>query len=166
MVQNWIDTDAIGAVSEVKIWTNRPVWPQGVQMPAPDPSLKPDALNWDLWLGPAASTKYTSQLHPFNWRGWWDYGTGALGDMGCHIIETPFNALDLGFPLSAESSNTEFWIDDFKRAENLITFPASRTAIPTVFIKSPLPYKIAIIPTNPLFNEETTLTGDLPFSFS
>ena len=47
-------------------------------------------LNWDLWLGPAEYTKYTSQLHPFNWRGWWNYGTGALGDMGCHILDAPY----------------------------------------------------------------------------
>ena len=90
MVQNWIDTNSIGAVSEVKIWTNRPVWPQGVQIPKADSSLKPDALNWNLWLGPAEQKPYTPNMHPFNWRGWWDYGTGALGDVGCHLIDIPF----------------------------------------------------------------------------
>ena len=69
-VQNWIDSDAIGAVLVVKIWSNRPDWPQGVQMPAPDPSLKPDALNWDLWLGPAKEKPYTPNMHPFSWREW------------------------------------------------------------------------------------------------
>jgi hypothetical protein len=65
---------------------------------------KPPNLNWDLWLGPAASTKYTSQLHPFNWRGWWDYGTGALGDMGCHILDAPYKTLGLHYPTDVECS--------------------------------------------------------------
>ena len=81
MVQDWIDSGKVGAVSDVKIWTNRPVWPQGVMMPKSDASLKPDALNWDLWLGPAKEKAYTPNMHPFSWRGWWDYGTGALGDV-------------------------------------------------------------------------------------
>ena len=77
MVQDWIDKGKLGAISEVKIWTNRPVWPSGISMPKPDISKKPNALNWDLWLGPAKSKPYTPNMHPFNWRGWWDYGTGA-----------------------------------------------------------------------------------------
>jgi len=104
MVQNWIDTDQVGAISDVKIWTNRPVWPQGVMMPTPDPSSKPDALNWDLWLGPAKEKPYTPNMHPFSWRGWWDYGTGALGDVGCHLIDIPFRTLGLKYPTSAECS--------------------------------------------------------------
>ena len=117
MVQNWIDTDAIGAVSEVKIWTNRPVWPQGVQMPAPDPSLKPDVLNWDLWLGPAKEKPYTPNMHPFSWRGWWDYGTGALGDVGCHLIDIPIRNLGLKYPTDAECSvgsvYSSMWTADY-----------------------------------------------------
>lgn len=117
MVQNWIDTDAIGAVSEVKIWTNRPVWPQGVAMPVPDPSSKPDALNWDLWLGPAEEKPYTPNMHPFSWRGWWDYGTGALGDVGCHLIDIPFRTLGLKYPTAAECSVgsvfSKMWTPDY-----------------------------------------------------
>jgi hypothetical protein len=117
MVQNWIDTDAIGAVSDIKIWTNRPVWPQGVQMPKADASLKPDALNWDLWLGPAAEKPYTPNMHPFSWRGWWDYGTGALGDVGCHLIDIPFRTLGLKYPKSAECSVgsvfSKMWTPDY-----------------------------------------------------
>ena len=117
MVQNWIDNNAIGAVSEVKIWTNRPVWPQGVQIPKPDSSLKPDALNWDLWLGPAKQKPYTPNMHPFNWRGWWDYGTGALGDVGCHLIDIPFRTLGLKYPISAECSvgnvYSKMWSPDY-----------------------------------------------------
>ena len=117
MVQNWIDNNAIGAVSEVKIWTNRPVWPQGIKIPKPDSSLKPDALNWDLWLGPAKQKPYTPNMHPFNWRGWWDYGTGALGDVGCHLIDIPFRTLGLKYPISAECSvgnvYSKMWSPDY-----------------------------------------------------
>ena len=92
-VQQWILDKRIGNVSEVKVWTNRPVWPQGISFPASDPENKPKDLDWDLWLGPAKKI-HNSSLHPFNWRGWWDYGTGSLGDMGCHLIDIPFRALN------------------------------------------------------------------------
>ncbi|MDA7708112.1 Gfo/Idh/MocA family oxidoreductase [Flavobacteriaceae bacterium] len=117
MVQNWVDEGKIGKVSEVKVWTNRPVWPQGVKMQAPDPSLKPDSLDWNLWLGPASQKPYTPNLHPFNWRGWWEYGTGALGDVGCHLIDIPFRTLGLKYPKSAECSVgsvfTKMWNPDY-----------------------------------------------------
>ena len=77
--------------------TNRPVWPQGISFPASDPENKPKDLDWDLWLGPAKNIPYNSSLHPFNWRGWWEYGTGSLGDMGCHLIDIPFRALKLKY---------------------------------------------------------------------
>tara|TARA_X000001036_G_C20664218_1_gene800113 strand:- start:660 stop:2105 length:1446 start_codon:yes stop_codon:yes gene_type:complete len=117
MVQNWIDEGKLGAISEVKIWTNRPVWPSGVSMPNPDISKKPNSLNWDLWLGPAKSKAYTPNMHPFNWRGWWDYGTGALGDVGCHLIDIPFRTLGLKYPKAAECSVgsvfSQMWSPDF-----------------------------------------------------
>ncbi len=103
-VQKWVDSGVIGTISEVKVWTNRPVWPQGVPMPKSDANMKPDGLRWDLWLGPAKETAYTPEMHPFNWRGWWQYGTGALGDMGCHIIDVPFRALGLKYPTAVECS--------------------------------------------------------------
>lgn len=104
MVKKWMDSGQIGKISKVQIWTNRPVWPQGGAMPKPDESLKPKDLNWDLWLGPASYRPYTPNLHPFNWRGWWDYGTGALGDVGCHLIDIPFRTLGLRYPTDAECS--------------------------------------------------------------
>ncbi|WP_209332469.1 Gfo/Idh/MocA family protein [Lunatimonas salinarum] len=104
MVQGWIDSDKIGKVSKVQIWTNRPVWPQGGPMPKPDASQKPNDLDWNLWLGPAEYKPYTPNMHPFNWRGWWDYGTGALGDVGCHLIDIPFRTLGLMYPTDAECS--------------------------------------------------------------
>lgn len=104
MVQKWVDDGQIGKISKVQVWTNRPVWPQGIAMPEADASKKPANLNWDLWLGPVPERPYIPNLHPFNWRGWWDYGTGALGDMGCHLIDIPFRTLGLKYPTSAECS--------------------------------------------------------------
>ena len=117
MVQKWVDSGKVGKISEVKVWTNRPVWPQGIKMPDPDVSLKPKSLNWDLWLGPASEKPFTPNLHPFNWRGWWDYGTGALGDVGCHLIDIPFRTLGLKYPKDAECSvgsvYTRMWSADY-----------------------------------------------------
>ena len=91
----WIKTGVIGTVRQVHIFTNRPIWPQGLaKRPATEPV--PKKLNWDLWLGPAPYRDYHKHLHPFQWRGWWDFGTGALGDMGCHFFDLAFWALDLG----------------------------------------------------------------------
>ena len=104
LVQKWVDSGVLGKIADVQIWTNRPVWPQGFEMPAPDPSQKPEALDWDLWLGPATDRPYTPNLHPFSWRGWWDFGTGALGDVGCHLIDIPYRTLGLTYPTDAECS--------------------------------------------------------------
>ena len=104
MVQGWVDSGVLGKIAKVQIWTNRPVWPQGFAMPRPAPSQKPPGLEWDLWLGPADAREYTPNLHPFAWRGWWDYGTGALGDVGCHLIDIPFRTLGLHYPKDAECS--------------------------------------------------------------
>jgi hypothetical protein len=75
----------------------------------------PKELDWDLWLGTAPYKDYVDKLVPFNWRGWWDYGTGALGDMGCHIVEAPFRVLGLGYPTEAECSVGSVYVDEFKR---------------------------------------------------
>jgi len=117
MVQGWIDSGKLGKISKVQVWSNRPVWPQGGEMSKPNPALKPDSLNWDLWLGPNESKPYTPDLHPFNWRGWWDYGTGALGDVGCHLIDIPFRTLGLMYPTDAECSvasvYSKMWTADY-----------------------------------------------------
>lgn len=117
MVQEWVDSGKVGKISEVKVWTNRPVWPQGIKMPSPNASLKPKSLDWNLWLGPASEKPYTPNLHPFNWRGWWEYGTGALGDVGCHLIDIPFRTLGLKYPKDAECSVgsvfTKMWNPDY-----------------------------------------------------
>ncbi len=117
MVQKWVDDRVLGTISKVQVWTNRPVWPQGYAMPAPDPAAKPESLDWDLWLGPAPETPFIPNLHPFNWRGWWEYGTGALGDVGCHLIDIPYRTLGLTFPTDAECSVgtvfTQMWTPDY-----------------------------------------------------
>ena len=117
MVQNWVDSGVVGKISKVQVWTNRPVWPQGYAMPEPDISQKPKDLHWDLWLGPAPDRPFTPNLHPFNWRGWWDYGTGALGDVGCHLIDIPFRTLGLKYPTDAECSvasvYSQMWNADY-----------------------------------------------------
>jgi len=91
----WIKSGVLGAVREVHIFTNRPIWPQGIAKRPPTEPV-PKNLEWDLWLGPAPYRDYHRHLHPFQWRGWWDFGTGALGDMGCHFFDLAFWALDLG----------------------------------------------------------------------
>ncbi|MGN6546043.1 MAG: Gfo/Idh/MocA family protein [Aureliella sp.] len=94
----------IGPVREVHCWTNRPIWPQGQAALAERDKLAsqsvPAGLDWDLWLGPAKVRPYNACYVPFKWRGWWDFGTGALGDMACHIMDMPYWALDLGSPES------------------------------------------------------------------
>ena len=99
----WIWSGTIGKVREVHCWTNRPVWRQGIPRPTETPPV-PDGLDWDLWLGPAPEQSYHSMFVPFGWRGWWDFGTGALGDMACHIIDPAFKALKLGYPTAVEAS--------------------------------------------------------------
>lgn len=94
----------IGKVTEAHIWTNRPIWPQGQTRPEDTPPV-PDGLNWDLWLGPAPVRPYHPDYVPFNWRGWWDFGTGALGDMACHIMDMAYWSLDLGAPESVEAES-------------------------------------------------------------
>jgi len=93
-----IQAGVIGKPLELHVWSNRPVWPQGLDRPAgADPV--PANLDWDLWLGPAAARPFKKDVyHTFNWRGWFDFGTGALGDMACHTVNMPFRALKLGYP--------------------------------------------------------------------
>jgi predicted dehydrogenase len=92
-----IQAGVIGEVKEAHIWTDRPIWPQGLKRPA-EVQAVPDTINWDLWLGPAPERPYHPSYAPFKWRGWWDFGTGALGDMGCHNMDLAFFALDLKNP--------------------------------------------------------------------
>lgn len=133
-VIEYVWAGAIGEVREVHVWTNRPLayWPQGIPRPEPMKTRSedlrwnmsgvmerlagamageypvPDSLSWDLFLGPAPYVPYHPVYHPFNWRGWVDWGVGAIGDMGAHLIDHPFWALDLGYPTSVETVSTPF----------------------------------------------------------
>lgn len=104
-IAEWIQSDAIGEVYEVHCWTDRPIWPQGLMKPNEGMSV-PDTLAWDLFIGPAENRPYNSVYTPWNWRGWWDFGTGALGDMACHIMDPIYWALDLKYPNKVNGSST------------------------------------------------------------
>jgi predicted dehydrogenase len=103
----WIWDGALGPIREVDVWTTHPVWPQGLDRPKETPPV-PDTLDWDLWLGPAFSRPYHPAYVPALWRGWWDFGTGGLGDMACHNLDPVVSALKLGHPTSVEASNSIF----------------------------------------------------------
>jgi hypothetical protein len=97
-----IQAGVIGKPLELHVWSNRPIWPQGIERPKGESPVPPE-LDWNLWLGPAAMRPYLAEVyHPFNWRGWTDFGTGALGDMACHTVNMPFRALKLGYPSLVE----------------------------------------------------------------
>lgn len=138
-INEWIQAGVIGAVRDVYVWTNRPIWPQGVPRPTNNLQLAdgvspgrrwsgrrvsnqlakamagnyvpPSNLDWDLFLGPAPTVEYHPMYHPFNWRGWVDWGTSALGDMGAHLLDHPYWALGLTYPTSVETTSTPFGLD-------------------------------------------------------
>lgn len=101
-IKEAIDAGAIGKVKEVHAWTDRPIWPQGIDRPETKPT--PEHVDWDLWLGVAPERPYHDHLHPFSWRGWWDFGTGALGDMACHIMDPLYYTLAPGFPKAVSAT--------------------------------------------------------------
>ena len=102
-----IQSGLIGEVTEVHLWTNRPIWPQSPDIKArpKDTPPVPDTVDWECWLGPAPERPYHKVYLPFKWRGWWDFGTGALGDMACHTTNLPYRALKLGAPISVEAES-------------------------------------------------------------
>ncbi|HVY76156.1 MAG TPA: Gfo/Idh/MocA family oxidoreductase [Puia sp.] len=113
VLREWFEAGLIGDIEKVYCWTDRPVWPQGIDWPKERPAV-PKELNWDLWLGTAQETNYIDNLVPFNWRGWWAFGTGALGDMGCHIMGPPFKLLGLGYPTEISGSASTVYKGIFK----------------------------------------------------
>jgi len=104
-IREWIEAGAIGTVREIHCWTNRPIWPQAIERPL-EAYHVPPTLAWDLWLGPAPERPYHPAYVPFKWRGWWDFGTGALGDMGCHIMDAAFWTFDLRDPVRVTAETT------------------------------------------------------------
>jgi predicted dehydrogenase len=155
----WVRAGAIGDVREVHVWTNRPLvyWPQGIPRPEPQRiggDLRwnwnglmtrltqamglyavPDTLAWDLFLGPAPQVDYHPVYHPFNWRGWVDWGVGAIGDMGAHLIDHAYWALDLGYPSTVETVSTSFNNASYPLATTTYyEFPARGTMPPVKMV--------------------------------
>jgi predicted dehydrogenase len=105
LIREVVEAGWIGTVREIHYWTDRPIWPQGLERPTQAYNVPP-WMDWNLWLGPAPERPYNPAYAPFRWRGWWDFGCGALGDIGAHAMDAAFWALDLGFPerISAETT--------------------------------------------------------------
>lgn len=146
-VNEWVQAGVIGPVREVHVWTNRPIWPQGIPRPQSSVNLPKDLewngsgvrnrivkaistnpkmpkdLAWDIFLGPAPKVDYHPIYHPFNWRGWVDWGVGALGDMGAHLIDHPYWALDLTYPETVNATSTPWG----GQGDDLATYPLSTT---------------------------------------
>lgn len=153
-----VQAGGIGDVREVHVWTNRPIWPQGVERPKEADEI-PKELDWNVWLGPAAERPYNHAYLPFSWRGWWDFGTGALGDMACHTLNLPFMALKLGYPTSVEAVTTPFNRDSFPMASHIkFEFPA-RGSMPPLTLHW---YDGGLKPFSDLFlGEKPSSTGSL-----
>jgi hypothetical protein len=120
----WIWNGEIGEIKKIEAFTDRPIWPQGLNTPKETPPV-PETLNWDLFIGPARMRPYNPIYTPWNWRGWWDFGTGALGDMACHILHPVFVAMKLQYPIKAQGSSTLLLTDCAPNAQMVtLTFPA------------------------------------------
>ena len=117
-IAEWIGSGAIGTVREVHAWTNRPVWPQGIEVERPKETPPvPEGFDWDMWLGPAPYRPYHPTYAPNAWRAWWDFGTGSLGDLGCHVLDPVFWALKLGHPTSIEGCISTYWEGFWKKTQ-------------------------------------------------
>jgi predicted dehydrogenase len=133
-MQEWYKAGLIGDAKSIYVWTNRPVWPQGFGKPKTTDAV-PAELNWDLWLGPAKFEEYKTGYVPFNWRGYWTFGTGALGDMGCHLIDPAFATVGLGYPSEVECSVAAI----YEKMWTPAYYPDSCPAASSVKLKFPMP---------------------------
>jgi len=156
LVNEWIWDGAIGDVYEAHAWTNRPIWPQGISAPTETPSVPP-TLDWNLWLGPMKWRPYHPSYVPFAWRGFWDFGTGALGDMGAHIIDHAYWPLKLTHPTSVQASSTVFTKDSPPIA-SMVTynFPEREGMVPVKLMW----YDGGLMPARPELIEQGRKMGD------
>ena len=123
-LREWVEAGAIGTVREIHYWTNRPIWPQAIERPT-ELHAPPPTLDWDLRLGPAADRPYHPAYAPFRWRGWWDFGTGALGDIAPHAMDAAYWTLNLGFPSRIEAETTRNFPETAPRVSRIVyEFPA------------------------------------------
>lgn len=126
-IREWVEAGAIGTVREVQFWTNRPIWPQAIDRPL-QAYYPPTYLDWNLWLGPAADRPYAPAYAPFRWRGWWDFGTGAMGDMACHIMDAAFWTLGLRYPTTIVPEYSKLFKETAPAVSRIdYHFPASDT---------------------------------------
>lgn len=158
----WIWNGEIGEVTKVETFTDRPIWPQGLNRPEKSEKA-PKTLNWDLFIGPAKYREYNPIYTPWNWRGWWDFGTGALGDMACHILHPVFKGLKLGYPTKVQGSSTLLLTDCAPNAQMVkFTFPARdnmpKVAMPEVEVYwydgGLKPMRPAGVPANKNLNDD------------
>ncbi len=131
----WIWNNEIGEIQEVHAWTDRPIWPQGIPRPSKVMPV-PKTLNWDLFLGPAPVRPFNEIYTPWNWRGWWDFGTGAFGDMACHVLDPVYRALNLGYPDKVRGSSTTINTESAPQAETVEFFFPSRDNMPKLAMPS------------------------------
>jgi len=124
LVETWIQEGIIGDVNTVHVWTNRPVWPQGIPTPTGKFAI-PKEVDWDLWLGTAPYRDFNPTYLPATWRGWSDFGTGSLGDMGCHFIDVPYRALKLGYPTAVTCSVGSVYSGFFEEEVFTDSYPPS-----------------------------------------
>jgi predicted dehydrogenase len=124
LVETWIQAGIIGDVHTVHVWTNRPTWPQGIPTPTGNYAI-PKELDWNLWLGTAPHRDFNPTYLPATWRGWSDFGTGSLGDMGCHFIDVPYRALKLGYPVAVSCSVGSVYTGFFEEAVYTDSYPPS-----------------------------------------
>lgn len=153
----------IGEVREVHAWTNRPVWPQCLNYPEDEDKFDmPKGMKWDLWLGPAPERPYHPAYHPWNWRGRWDFGTGALGDMACHILDIAMRSLRLKYPEAIEASSSKWTMDSPPESEKISFYFPERAAYKKV--KMPAVkvtwYDGGLMPDRPLGLDDGERMGD------
>lgn len=156
LINEWIWDGAIGNVYEAHCWTNRPIWPQNIPRPDTLPSLPP-TLDWNQWLGPAPWRPYHPAYAPFAWRGWWDFGTGAIGDMGAHVMDQPFWALKLDAPETVQATSTPFNEETYPMASMVtFTFPARENMVPVKLVW----YDGGFLPPRPYDLEDGRIMGE------
>ncbi len=151
----------IGEVTEVHAWTNRPIWPQCLNRPEETPST-PKGLDWDLWIGPAPARPYSPMYHPWNWRGWFDFGTGALGDMACHILDVAMRSLRLQYPTGIQASSSKWTLESPPESEKITYYFPKRdkhknVEMPEVKVTW---YDGGLMPDRPLELEDGEIMGD------
>ena len=127
ILREWIEAGLIGKVVSIDFYTNRPIWPQGMRRPTEAHNVPP-TLDWELWLGPAQFRPYHPGYAPFNWRGWWDFGTGAMGDMACHIMDCAVWILGLKFPAKVTPETSQLFTETAPKMSRIAyEFPVDGT---------------------------------------